>query len=171
MKINKQTKKDTCKLEHPGVPGTQEIEVGRLFEPRSAGSTSENCFKQREREEKQLKITHWLAVRIQKNLSNWIKNKLIIKKWDLLGNLNDLKAPNSLSSITKQSTWIYPSSSVPNHFRSHSARRLTMASQLCHGAYTEHVQLHIVMRICENTTLFMAGKLTLHWDLSVHKDT
>lgn len=46
-----------------------------------------------------------------------------------------------------------------------------MASQLCHGAYVEHVQLHIVMRIYENTTVSMAGKLILHWDLSVHKDT
>lgn len=82
-----------------------------------------------------------------------------------------IRKPQMHSRITKQNTQISHASSVPNHFLSHSAQRLTMASQLCHGAYTEHVQLHIVMRIYENTSVSMAGKLTLHWDLSVHKDT
>lgn len=59
-----------------------------------------------------------------------------------------------------------------NRFFSHSTQRRTTASQPRHGAYTEHVQLTIMMmRIYENTTGYVAGKLILRWDLSGHSDT
>lgn len=46
-----------------------------------------------------------------------------------------------------------------------------MASQLCYDAYTEHVQLTIMMmRIYENTTGYVAGKLILLGSIS-HNDT
>lgn len=55
---------------------------------------------------------------------------------------------------------------------SHSAQTHTRAPQLCYGVCTEHVQLSIMMmRIYENTTGYVAGKLILCWDLSGHNDT
>lgn len=50
-----------------------------------------------------------------------------------------------------------------NRFFPHSAQRRTSASQLGRGAYTEHVQLTMMMaRIYENTTLLGVRLVSLY---------